>query len=182
MRTKRTQVEKPFPVSNEAPPTMDLRALCRSSDRCIAVVRLMVDSDRKVDWLVLGAITISAFTNIHFLEARMVDTTDISHSAAPVLRLPLIGLHLSSLPVQNHVTRLEAWIDPNAPEDFRVPRPGYDPRTTPGTFTCTDCEHPHPILPDGRYLPDFDPDLYGLVRGKKVEIRIRPVFSHEEAD
>lgn len=171
----------------------DLRPICRASDRCITVVTLHVDWEARARWLVLGETQIRQQSDRRDgrwrLEAYMADATDFEHDSAYALRLPLVGLEFTGL--DYHRSTFHAWIDPNAvdefSQDFHVPRPGYDPRKDPKARTCSGtydgkenfCKwnegRPHPVVPEGFYVPPYDADLYGVVRGKLVEISCGPV-------
>jgi hypothetical protein len=105
--------------------------------------------------------------------------TDFEHDSAYALQLPLVGLHFKSVEYQR--ATFEAWVDPN-PNDlssFHVPRPGYNPMKLPEAYICKmkgQCaKEPHIIVPEGFYVPPVDEDLWLLVRGRRVEIRIGPV-------
>jgi hypothetical protein len=177
-----------FPPAPGKPPETDLRPVSRDVKRCVTVVTLYPDWDRAnaVKWLIMGAASISKENREgqFRLEARFCEgVTDFEHDSAYVCRLPLIGLTMGDLFVYNHHIHFVAWVDPNDPEGFHVPGPGYDPRKEDGAYRCKDghCKKDnggkgHMIVPEGFYVPPFNADLYKMVRGKKVEIRMGPVF------
>lgn len=195
-REPKLSPEEQCPTVMERPPFTDLRPISRDVGRCEARVTLHVnwDSRNNFGWLLLGSVSIvkrggDRHPGQWSLQARM-DATDFEHDSAYVLQLPLIGLELDGLAVYNHRTHFIAWVDPNRPEDFHVPGPGYDPRKEEGAHRCKDpaCQkddkgkkvEPHVIVPEGFYVPPFNLDLYKMVRGKKVEICVGPVFENED--
>lgn len=191
-REPKLSPEELCPTIMDKPPLTDLRPISRDVKRCVAVVVLKVDWDSQNDtkWLILGSASIvrrggDRHEGQWSLQARM-DSTDFEHDSAYVLQLPLIGLQLDGLAVYNHHAHFVAWVDPNNPGDFHVPSPGYDPRKEEGAHRC---KHPqclkddkgkkieaHIVVPEGFYVPPFNLELYKMVRGKKVEIRMGPVF------
>ena len=191
----RLSAEEQCPTVMDRPPMTDLRPISRDAERCVATVILRVDWDSRnnMEWLVLGAASIvkrsEKCEGQWSLQARM-DATDFEHDSAYVLQLPLIGLTLDGLAVYNHIAHFVAWVDPNNPGDFHVPRPGYDPTKEDGATICKRKEcvktekgvtsHGHVIVPEGFYVPPFDLELFKMVRGKKVEIRMGPVFEGDD--
>lgn len=174
-----------------SPSFTDLRGITRGSKRCLTVVTIYLDWVKKVEWLRFGQAQIrrqgERSPGCFCLEARMTaGVTDFEHDSAYALRLPLVGAQFSELFVAYHTIHLVAWVDPNDDHGdyFRVPFPGYDPTKHEKAYRCKDnrCleDYPkgHVIVPEGFYVPPFDPDLYAVVRGKKIEITIGPV--HEE--
>jgi hypothetical protein len=99
------------------------------------------------------------------LKGRAVD---FEHDRAYALWLPLIGVQVDS--VYHGMVDFMGWIHPNSLDDFRVPPAGYDPVGHPETVTCTQCDEPHPIIPEGFYTPPTNEALYERVRGQKVKI------------
>ncbi len=163
----------------------DLRSITRDSDTCLTTVYIkMSQEERRVEWLVFG----QAQIRIHhrpssiWLTAYLKDgATDFEHDSAYALRLPLIGLEFEG--VRYHTTMLKAWIDPNEEDedgDFHVPRPGYNPMELDEAEVCKECEEQHIIVPEDFYVPPFNKELFDLVRGKEVDIRIGQ--SHAEAE
>jgi hypothetical protein len=180
---KPAKTESVGPYKAEA---TDLRAISRDSARLVTHVRLYVDWDNRnaIEWLTLGASSVryNSSTHKHSLEARLGGgATDFEHDSAYAIRLPLIGLKFDDLLVYNHQTRLVGWVDPEDEENFRVPRPGYDPTKLPDAFTCKECKgkDKHVIVPEGYYVPPRDRDLYRAVRGKRVDIVIGYVDEEE---
>jgi len=172
--------------------TVDLRPITRRADTCLTTVHVHMDWDerRKVKWLVFGEAHIQKFErkSQYLLKAYLpADVTDFEHDSAYAFRLPLVGLELDPLVLSYHQVSFVAIVDPNNPEDFRVPRPGYDPLKMEGTTTCTYHERckakPHLIVPEGFYAgPPFDRELYEMLRGKRVEIAVGPAPSKKELE
>lgn len=172
--------------------TVDLRSITRRSDKCLTTVMLQLtwDEREKVKWLVFGEAHIQKFERKgqYLLKAYLpAGVTDFEHDSAYAFRLPLMGLEMDELFLSYHQTRLRAIVDPNNSDDFRVPRPGYDPLKMEGTHTCKaydQCkEKPHLIVPEGFYAgPPFDRKLFELVRGKRVEIIVGQPHDEEDED
>lgn len=166
------------------PEYTDLRSITRHSNCCRTIVKLKLGWNAELKWLEFGQATIDhrEKAQIHILNSRLASgATDFEHSSAYAIQLPLIGLRLEELGVYHHSTHLVAWIDSERDSfsnNFRVPRPGWDPFAN--AVQCNDelCkdEH-HLIVPEGSYSgPIFDEELFEAVKGKKVEIIISPVF------
>ena len=178
-------------VITPQPPTLnivketDLRSITRDSARLRTDVILLEDPDgcRQIRWLMAGEsrLTRNDHLNIWLLEAHLGGgATDPEHDTAYAFRLPLIGLTFEM--VAWHDARFSAWVDPNVGAEevggsFHVPWPGYDPAKAPGAVVCKSksCHKRHVIVPEGLYVPPFDPALYEAVRGKRVAIHIGPV-------
>lgn len=160
----------------------DLRDVSDHTDRCVTTVYI-TDGDDHYDrpstkWLVFGSATVRLDITPNRLCGYLKgNVTDFEHDAAFVLRLPLIGVRLDML--HGHTTHLEGWVATHAEDEFHVPWPGYDPVKHPDTVTC-DYGHckddPHPMVPEGYYVPPTDKDLYEYVAGRRVSIRIGPVW------
>ncbi len=182
-----------YPPAPGKPPETDLRSISRDAKRCVADVILYPDWDRSnaFRWLILGSTNLIRERDGGWrLEARFNEgVTDFEHDPVIICRLPLIGLQMNEMGVYNHHINFTAWINPNDPEAFHVPGPGYDPRKEEGAHLCKskDClkgngGKSHMIVPEGFFVPPFDVDLYTMVRGKKVEIRIGPVFENRDEE
>jgi hypothetical protein len=173
------------------PPETDLRSICRDSDRCSTTVKIRMDWDVKGLWLRLGQTNITRRGGDNNpgcwqLEAYFKDgVTDFEHDSVKAISIPLIGLELDGLGIHYHKTWLNAWIDPNNADDFRVPGSGYDPTKLKDAHVCKDksCRRADPkghiIVPEGFYLPPRNLELYDKVRGKRVEILVGPKFETE---
>jgi hypothetical protein len=165
----------------------DLRGICRRADTCLTVVTIHMDWQTSVEWLRFGEAQLRhrEHDGTDELKAFLTEgVTDFEHDSAYALSLPLIALRFESL--DYHSTRLSAWVHPDDSDAFRVPRPGYDPMKHPKARICSSrasgsrsprssdalCGKPHVIVPEGHYLPPRDAQLYSLVKGKRVEIRI----------
>lgn len=186
--------QRPEPEEVKLPPLTDLRAVSRDPKRCVTHVYIQTNPwDReRHEWLIFGAAQLrhqkeSSPDGRFRLEGRMTSgVTDFEHDSAFVVRLPLIGVQFDGLLIHNHYAFLVGWVDPDGADDFHVPGPGYDPTKHKDAHRCKmkECvkEDPksHIIVPEGFYVPPFDPELYKLVRGKRVEIRIGPVLPEED--
>lgn len=188
------RAREPEPKSKpKGPPETDLRPISRDSDRCLSTVYIELDWETKVKWLTFGQAQLVHQSDTSYreqgrwrLEAHMgMGATDFEHDSAYALRLPLIGVHFCGIRYQQ--THIVAWVDPNLnptdrSNDFHVPGPGYDPTKLPEAHVCKlkECRKPHPIVPQGHYVPPFNADLYQLVRGKRVEITIGVILKSEE--
>lgn len=167
----------------------DIREITRYPDLCRTTVRLFPSWDDReaIDWLIAGQGELRHHEKRGTWELLMRLTegvTDFEHDSAYAFQLPLIGLTFDSL--YYHQTTFVAWVDPNDFENFRVPRPGYNPMKLPGAYCCKDkdCrrEDPkgHMIVPEDNYAgPMPDRELFQAVRGKRVEIKIGPFFKEE---
>lgn len=173
----------------------ELRGICRNSvNRWVSVKLRSRRSCSATPWLWLGESSLlrpgNGTGHVWWLKSYLGPRaglpegvpTDREHDSAYACRLPLIGVEMES--IQYHHTVVVAWIDPDNPEDFRVPLPGYDPRTHPEAVLCEDPDclkmpteeggGPHIIVPEGFYCPPFHDDLYRAVRGQRVEITFFP--------
>jgi len=184
-----------MPNAKESKPPIkkvNLLAISRSPDVCRTSVHLEWDWDTRIEWLVFGEASLHSNERRDgqwTLEARMgLRATDCEHDTAFALRLPLIGVEFEC--ADHHTFRFHGWVDPNSGPDergkfgkFHVPPPGYAPHKHPEAKMCPGVyiektgpwckwndKKPHVIVPDGFYVPPFDPDLFALVAGKKVSI------------
>lgn len=152
----------------------DLTGITRDNKRVRTTVYLHENNyGDKIPWLIFGQAEVRNEERICWLDARMTEgVSDFEHDSAHALRLPLIGLKFEQ--VWYHTTYITAWVDPNNPDGFHVPRPGYNPMKHPDAEVCEAdyCGEPHPIVPQGYYVPPFDKELYEAVKGKKIEIII----------
>lgn len=183
------------------PPEIDLRPICRDSDKFYVTVFLVHPYEGKKEWLRLGRADFTrgeSRTNDKWrLNARLGPEnrkrgapTDFEHDSAYACDLSFVGVNLDM--VLGHTTMLTGYIDPSQGTgrvgdedvhvDFHVPEPGYDPRKHPDAHTCEDkiCTSvplkdgggPHTIVPEGFYKSPFNRKLYETVRGWRVEIWI----------
>lgn len=165
----------------------NLLDITRDPKKCRTYVELELPRrDSPILWLVFGEASLrpehrdGRRDGRWHLEARFdYGVTDGEHDSIYAVRLPLVGVEFERC--DHHLFRFHGWVEPNLDvanrhNGFHVPRPGYDPRKDPKTFKCTekrclgDQPSPHLIVPDGFYVPPFDPELYKLVAGKRVEI------------
>ena len=167
----------------------DLLSLSRGTDKSRSYVYLEWDWETRIKWLTFGQATLR--TNDRrdgrwTLEARMGHgATDGEHDTAIVLRLPLIGVEFEW--ADHHQFRFHGYVEPgldakDRSNGFHVPRPGYDPTKHPKAEMCNGkydgkknwCKwgdgKKHVIVPEGFYVPPFDPELYKLVAGKRVQL------------
>jgi len=177
--------EKPLPIVKT-----DLRDITRNSKKCVTYVTLHWDWDTRIEWLIFGEVQLRYQENLKqwTLAARLIaGVTDFEHDSAYALQLPLIGLQFENF-VEYSRVHADAWIEPNDPERFRVPLPGYNPMKHPKTVICDGKKHckwgdskSHPIIPEGFYAgPPTDLELYKLVRGKRISIIFGPTPEKEE--
>jgi len=161
----------------------DLLAISRHPNHCLTVVKLFPSWDQReaFDWLIGGQAELRHHEKVGTWDLTMrltAGVTDFEHDSAYVFQLPLIGLTFESL--YYHQTTFIAWVNPNASEAFRVPRPGYNPMTMKGATTCKECKPRHLIVPEDHFAgPPTDLELFKLVRGKRVEIQIGPAYKDE---
>lgn len=154
------------------PEYTDLRSITRHSDRCQTVVILEERYRlKRMKWLELGQCSLSTNdrTGITELSSYMLDATDFEEDSAYAIKLPLIGLRLEH--VFYHQSSFTAWVSmEDGEDDFKVPRPGYNPMEHEHAHECEDCEKKHIIVPEGFYVPPFDEELFEAVKGHRVEI------------
>src|SRR3989344_2568669 len=102
----------------------DLSNITRYSDKARTVVTIQPDFrgfNEAFKWLEFGQAQLRNEGRICWLGAYLTEgVSDFEHDSAHALRLPLIGLQFEHLWYQN--THFKAWVDPNNPDDFRVPR------------------------------------------------------------
>jgi hypothetical protein len=177
--------EKPFIVQ----PT-DLREITRNPKLCLTEVYVQLgwDIQTRIKWLICGQSRLVPQRDRRDgrwrLEAYLPEgVTDFEHDSGYAFKLPLIGIEFEE--VDYHITSFHGWIDPsNYREDFRVPRPGYNPMKHPQAQKCKPsqyCEGKHVIVPEGFWAgPPTDIELWEAVQGKRVQIHISPVYPPEE--
>ncbi len=167
-------------------PVLDLRHLtCAKDDRRRTTIFLETSFEVCVEWITVGSVSLMPWNDRRSgrwsLESKIAGgATDFDHSTVRIVRLPLIGLEFEHA---SGAVRFHAWIDPGADDsEFRVPPPDYDPVAHPKTHTCKDgpcAKNPHPIVPEGLFLPPFNRELFEQVRGKRVEIVMHQARSEE---
>jgi len=160
------------------PELTDLTGITRDSDSCLTRVFI---SDKygmnRMEWLRFGQASMNDHDRrkMTILKSYLDGATDFEHDSAYALQLPIIGVYFDSL--FYHTVTFGGWIAPDAGGSFaffHVPRPGYDPRKHEDSVECSDCKEKHIIVPEGLYVPPFDPELYAAVRGCRVEVVIGP--------
>lgn len=158
----------------------DLTAISRDAGRCLTAVTLFQESLRQlpVEWLRAGRGSLSCDHNYHrpglwVLSARLGrGATDPEHDTPFAFKLPLVGVEIER--VEEGCVWAHGFVDAYDGEEFRVPRPGYDPFKKRGASTCRyrGCCVRHPIVPEGCYVPKFDAALYEAVKGRLVDIKM----------
>jgi len=138
-------------------------------------------------WIKAGAATIREGrddpSEATLLVHGAAGVTDMDHSSVYVLSLPLIGFRFSHMLFEHRVV-LTGGVNPMFSEygnSFYVPPQGYDPVAQDDDVYMCDCggeDSLHPIV--DAYLPKHNKELFEIVRGKKVEVVIRPVFDYDE--
>jgi len=177
----------PTPTRKSLIEYTDLRSITRRSDKWHTIVTVETHDDtgfrKNITWLEFGEVQLrstgreSGADGCYELRAYLLENVvDFEHDSAYALSLPLIGVRLGPMAVHYHQVSLCGWIDPNVDDNFRVPRPKYNPMALADTRRDKELT----IVPEGFYLPPFDVELYKAVRGKKVEITISPVYKDEE--
>lgn len=94
--------------------------------------------------------------------------TDLEHDSGYAFSFDVIGLNFVSC--YYGTPEFQAYVKPGLDmymEKFQVPLSSYDP-VKDGNL-CTSCKEPHHIVP---YLPDHNGELYQLMSGKKISIRM----------
>jgi hypothetical protein len=163
--------------------SIDLRSITRSSDIARTKIGIYMGGrweghDAFNPWLEFGVCEIMDSGSLCLITAQLdYGITDFEHDSAYALRIPLIGLKFNS--VYNHYSCLEAYIDPNNEGEFHVPNSGYNPAKLKDAYICSECKKSHIIVPEGYYVPPVNKELYEKVRGRKVDIRIGPVYNKE---
>jgi hypothetical protein len=167
----------------------DLRNITRESDHCLSTVTIRMGDwwDRGTDtpWLKFGQAQIRKHENSDLtwwqLGAYLKDgATDFEHDSGYAFRMPLVALEYTF--TLNHGSRFSAIIHPNMADEFHVPLPGYNPLEHENTQKCDRCteERAHLIIPQGFYVPPFEPELYKLVAGKPVVIHLGVIYWSED--
>jgi hypothetical protein len=165
--------------------TVDLLKFTSRSNICRTTVTVHLDWETKVKWLVFGEAQIQKFGKKHqyLLKAYLpAGVTDFEHDSAYAFRLPLVGLELDDILISYGNTFLVAYVA-DEPEDFRIPRPDYNPLKGAEKCTLKECGKPHLIVPEGNYAgPQFDREIFELVRGKLVEIVVGPAPTKDDVE
>lgn len=159
------------------PPAMDFRALSRNSKKIRTSVVLWSDWTQS-EWIQLGEIM---FRENHDLRgtwlfgAYLSNSTDFEHDAAWLFKMELIGVRFTSCAYGQ--TSFEGWIKSDDSGDFRVPPPDYNPLKHKDASKCGGtakeyCKRgePHVIVPEGFYVPPENPELFDIVRGRRIEV------------
>ena len=170
-----------FPV---IPPEMDFRKLARNADKIATTVVLWTDYERSA-WIRLGEIMLRQrdshnHRGVWQLGAYLQNATDFEHDAAWLLKIELIGVEFTS--VEYGQTHFQAYIKGDDENDFRIGNADYNPLAHPKAKRCkgTAKEHcrreePHVIVPEGFFVPPENPELFNIVRGRRIEVTTGPV-------
>ena len=172
----------------EIPPNMDFRPLSRNSDKILTTIILYTDHERS-EWIKLGEIMLrergNNFKGIWQLSAYLLEATDFEHDSAHLLKMELVGVEFTA--VEYGQTRFEGFIRGDMEDDFRVGGPDYNPLALPETKQCKGTKkdyckrgEPHPIVPEGYYVPPVNAELFNIVRGRRIEVITGPVRTKEE--
>ena len=159
----------------------DLRSITRNSDTCLTTVywrpgEAWNRESRK--WLLFGEAQLRKCSNdgdmvwwrlASYLKGR---TADFEHDSAFALRIPLVAFEF--IYMERHRARFVALVHPGMPDEFHVPLPGYNPLEHLLTHPCPTCTDgdAHLIVPEGLYVPPFEPELYKAMAGRVVDITI----------
>lgn len=162
---------------DEWAPLVDLRGISREPERCLTAVHLLVTPEYRHPWIFAGQASFDRVSERYDTQLLRVylghGATDFEHDSAYALQLPLYGPFFKR--VDYHRTVLRAFIPPDLPLcDFNVPEPGYDPFQLDGTHDCKECQNPHPVVPQGSYVPKGTEDRLSKVRGLRVELSFGP--------
>jgi len=172
------------------PEFTDLTAITRNADRQRTVVILEdPHRDNRMKWLEFGECRLRRIEGREHAEYElhaflMRGVTDGEHDSACAVNLPLIGVEFRGIEYQQATITAFVSLEGGEPyPNFRVPRPGYNPMEQEDAAPC-DSKHckddPHIIVSDRFYMPDFDPELYAAVAGRRVRISIGPNPNEKE--
>lgn len=174
----------------EIPPPMDFRPLSRNSGKILTTIILYTDHEQS-EWIKLGEIALrergNPFKGVWSLGAYLLNATDFEHDSAHLLRMELVGVEFTA--VEYGQTRFEGFIRGDSEEDFKVGGPDYNPLKEKGAKECKGTKKdyckwgdgkPHPIVPEGFYVPPVNAELFNIVRGRRVEVITGPVRTKEE--
>jgi hypothetical protein len=150
---------------------------------------LFTDYERSV-WIQLGEIMLrqrdSHNRGVWKLGAYLQNCTDFEHDAAWLLKIDLVGVEFTA--VEYGLTHFQGYIKADDEDDFRVGNADYNPIIDPKTKACKGTQkeycrrgEPHLIVPEGFYLPPENPDLFNIVRGRRVEVTTGLVSKATEA-
>ncbi len=171
---------------------MDFRPLARNARKIETVVTLYTDHDRS-EWIKLGEIHFrergNNFKGIWQLGAYLANATDPEHDTAHLLRLELVGVNFTA--VEYGQTRFEGFIRADEEDAFRVGGPDYNPIAHEKTRICkgtgrVGCKwadkKPHPVIPEGFYVPPVNAALFNIVRGQRIEVTTGPIRTEEDEE
>jgi len=166
-------------ITYPEPELLDLRPLTRNSDKCRTTIEVqsgMSWTSNRSHWIVLGEVHLSRNRegDPWRLRAYLEGATDFEHDSAYILDIELTGVEFES--VTYHTTVLTGHIAMD--RELNVPATTDDPRKLEETFVC-DHEHcvgahKHVIVPEDHYVPSHNAELFKVMRGRKVWIRIGP--------
>lgn len=176
-----------FPV---VPPPMDYRPLSRGFDKVSTTITLRTDCNQS-EWIKLGEIQFreNSHRGTWQLGAYLANATDFEHDSAHLLRMELVGVTFTA--VEYGQTSFHGFIRADEEEHFRVGGPDYNPLKHEKTKECKGTRRsyckcadgkPHPIVPEGFYVPPFNAELFNTVRGRRIEVITGPIVQEEEEE
>lgn len=170
-------------------PHTDLRSITRGADTARTTIEIVdrYDNFRHL-WITCGQVNLRKWDNRPDVELTCYLTegvTDFEHDSAYAFQLDLIGWTFDS--IRDSAVTFTAWIPAELQglDEFRIPGPGYNPMKRDDAYLCdTDhcAEDPHIMVEEGYFIAPANPELYKLVRGRRVRITIRPVYDHEKEE
>lgn len=184
----RRRADGNFPV---VPPELDFRKLSRNADKIETTVVLWTDYERSV-WIRFGEIVLRErdshnHRGIWRLGAYLQNATDFEHDSAWLLKFELVGVEFTSIDYGQ--IRFQGYVKADDEDDFRVGNADYNPLAKAKSCKGTQKEYcrlgephePHVIVLEGFYVPPPNPDLFNIVRGRRVEIVTGPVTKQTES-
>lgn len=165
-------------------PFLDLRGITRASDKCATIITCRIHH-REFTWIHCGSLC-----ELHGRDNSRIKTwivgaylnngaTDFEHDSAYAFRFEVLE------PKLDMVTYSRTWLttfinpDPFSVEQFHVPESSdYNPAQLVGAHMCEEdyCEKPHPIVPEGYYVPPTDKKYAERMRGVEIIIRTGPAY------
>lgn len=182
----RSRVEEPFVVE-----ALDMLKFTRNADKVRTYISIYdpYAERRETPWIICGDIQISSRDNVNVWDigARMGHgVTDFEHDSAYAFRFEAVGLQFDG----QYFGRMQftAWINPNDPETFYIPKTAANPLEAKDTAHCTEkeCkaeakkrkEVPHVIV--DRFVPPSNHALYEKLRGKQIRIAFGAAWDPQE--
>lgn len=153
---------------------LDLRNISREGPTCTLI---SVDTPYNMEsrdklWIVANTVEIQLSDRNPgeaIISSRLISgATDFEHDSGYAFSFDVIGLNFVSC--YHGTPEFKAYIKPGLDlymEKFQIPPASYNP--VPDADMCKECEEPHPIVP---YLPDHNMELYQLLNGRRIGIRM----------